>query len=100
MLDRAHTQLNLVLASLLFTRHEKVIERVPNVLCLSMIAGAVHGPVRGIRLRKARVELGAKFTPTQSNVCRYGAGWLLLDCASTTNPRRLLQDQRFQGGLD
>ena len=100
MLDRAHAQLNLMLAGLLFTRHEKVVERVPNVLCLSMIAGAVHGSVRGIRLRQARVELGAKFTATQPNVCRYIAGWLLLDCASTTNPRRLLQDQRFQGGLD
>ena len=100
MLDRAHTQLNLVLAGLLLTRHEKVIERVPNVLCLSMIAGAVHGPVRGTRLRQARIELGAEFTPTQSNVCRYRAGWLRLDCASTTNNRRLLQDQRFQGSLD
>ena len=88
-----------MLASLLLTRHEKVIERVPNILCLSRIAGAVNGPVRGARLRQARVELGAKFTPTQSNVCRYGAGWLLLDCAST-NSRRLLQDQRLQGSLD
>ena len=89
-----------MLASLLLTRHEKVIERVPNVLCLSMIAGTVHGPVRGTRLRQAGIELGAEFTPTQSNVCRYRAGWLRLDCASTTNPRRLLQDQRFQGSLN
>ena len=100
MLNRAHTQLNLVLTGLLFTRHEKVVERVPNVLCLSMIAGAVHGPVRGIRLRQTRVELGAKFTPTQPNICRYIAGWLLLDCAPTTHSIRLLQDQRLQGGLD
>ena len=89
-----------MLASLLLTRHEKVIERVPNVFCLSMIAGTVHGPVRGTRLRQVRIELGAEFTPTQSNVCGYRAGWLRLDCASTTNPCRLLQDQRFQGSLN
>ena len=101
MLDRAHAQFYLVLAGLLLTRHEKVIERVPNVLRLSMITDcAVYGPVRGTGLLQALVEFGAKFTSTQADVNWNGTSWLLLlDCTSAYSSC-LLQDQRFQSSLD